>query len=117
MADIKSVKSQRTFYRVDDGIAQLLLDAFPESFVRAGRGAQEPVPKIEPIFVACKNPFTGKPQIQLTVGARVEFYNGTPKDAVKTFAEVGYKLPAEVVAAYAALLGEPDPSSKWFIGM
>ena len=100
MADIRVRITGKTFFQVDNTLASILTEAFPEhiEYVRVVRPA--PIPTAWTYEVAKLPTPTGLHAIRRTKGAQVEILpTGDPKEAKKLWPET----PAEVIATFAAV--------------
>lgn len=84
MADITCTSTGKTFWRIDDGVAALLLDALPSVFVRAVPHTQPAPAPAEPRWSVGIDG-GGHPVIKYTVGAQATHYGGPPDKAASGF--------------------------------
>lgn len=123
MADIRITSTGEIVYRIDNGVAKLLIHALPSVFEHAGEspmpeaqpqktdqqkalrglsvelgmGADAQVPRVaEPRWSLFLLP-TGRHALQLEYGASSYKYDGPPENAQKAF---GQEIPADVLATY-----------------
>lgn len=84
MADIRVNSTGRIFWGLDNGIALLLMEAFPEAFSHAGKPQQQPVSvSTTPRFcVGVTNAMTGRLAVMRKVGATVDYFVG-PAEQIK----------------------------------
>jgi hypothetical protein len=114
--DVRVLKSQNIFYKIDSGVAALLIDAgICEQFVPA---PPKPAPKPQEWSV-CIYPKTGEYYIRHVVGLTTEEFKGEVSAAKNAFKSVrwnpesqkrelmGPDTPDWVIAKLAALRGQP----------
>lgn len=108
MADLTVVSTGRHFYRIDDGVAHLLLEMFPEAIKRTECPAPQPVQR-KPKFFVRLSPLSDRPQIVLSTlngesiypGPDVQGY-GDADQAAAAFKKMGFSVPLEVLAEFTA---------------
>jgi hypothetical protein len=115
MADIRVTSTGRIFFQVDGTLAAVLCEAFPAAFERVFEGMHpheraqamaKPVDTTTPNFFVRKNPYSGKPELVMTLGALEEIYNG-PADKIPTFGgKAQRECPLEVQNAYRVAMGQ-----------
>lgn len=112
--DIQVVSTGRHFYRIEDSVGTLLLEAFPGAFVRSKVATDvQPVHAAHPQFHIGRTPYGDKPVIKLQMGAYTHFYDGPPKDAVAALRQMSghanLEVPQDVIDGYKAMYEEPAP--------
>lgn len=101
MADIRVNSTGRVFWRIDDGVAQLLQDAFPESFSRH----EKPAPVIQTApkyFVGLTYPTSGRYAIIRRLHNSDEFIAGSRAEIKKIYPD----CPDDVISKFEKL--SPD---------
>ncbi len=115
MADLKVLSTGKCFWRIDDGVAALILEMFPAAIERVNPRQQprvnEPPQPAEPTWGIGADG-GGYPFIAYTYGAQTDRYFGPPEGAAKGFKKrqwsaekqahvfEGPEPPAHVVEAY-----------------
>lgn len=108
MADIRVNSTGKIFYQIDNAVALLLKEAFPESFSAVERPIQTPRPS-QPKWAVGKNN-ADYPQITLTkINNEVIHYPGpmasngfygSPEEAAASFKAIGFPVPLDVLAEF-----------------
>lgn len=120
MADIRCTATNKVFYRIDDSVAAMLLEALPSVFERASEGKTTPVarqviPSLAPTpprWNVGQLPQSGDYFIRLSTGRSEIFYTGAPENAAEHFRRGGQAVPEEIVAQYAAIKSN-QPNPEW----
>lgn len=97
MADIQIGVTGEVVWGVDDGIAKLLLGAFPERFYRVKKRSNEPAKPPKPNYAVGTTP-GGSFAIIRTIGSTTEYVSMPPEHVKIRYPD----CPDEVVARWAA---------------
>lgn len=114
MADVRVKSNGREFYRIDGGVAALLMALMPEALEKIERptfNVQDKPNQAQPRWAVQKSPWSDKMEICLTILNRTLRYPGpecknpTPEDAKAVFKSAsGHEPPAHILAEFAAVL-------------
>ena len=87
MADIQVNSTGRIFRRIDDGVALLLMEAFPEAFAHAGKPQQQtaPGPQTSTYFVGRTNSQSAAFVIVRRQGATELYLSGTVEEIKRAY--------------------------------
>ncbi len=96
MADVKVNSTGRVFWRIDDGVAQLLQEAFPESFSRVEKPAPAPIQTAPKYFVGLTHPTSGRYAIIRRWHNSDEFITGTREQIKKLYPD----CPDDVITKF-----------------
>jgi hypothetical protein len=115
--DVTITSTGKTFYRIDDGVAAMLCEAFPEAFQRvkatADRVVNAPAPTVA--FGLKQMPSSGEWVVQASDGRTMLYFSGSSKAlATHDFWLCGKanRAPAELVEAYRAARQRDYPVLK-----
>ncbi len=100
MADIRVNSTGKIFWGIDNGVALLLQEAFPEAFAHAGKPQPQPAPgPLTPTyFVGRTNSQSAAFVIVRRQGATEMYLSGTVEQIKRAYPD----CPANVLAAWAA---------------
>ncbi len=101
MADIRVNSTGKIFWGIDNGVALLLQEAFPEAFSHAGRvQTVNAKPDLTPhYFVGVTSSVTGAMAIVRRVCNTSEFYAGPPEKVTAQWPD----CPPEIIKQWAAV--------------
>jgi hypothetical protein len=115
--DVTITSTGKTFYRIDDGVAAMLCEAFPEAFQRthapADRVLLAPATNVQ--FGLKQMPTSREWVVQATDGRTVLYFTGSSKElATHDFwlCGKGNRAPAELIEAYRAARKRDYPVLK-----
>jgi len=113
MADVRVKSTGRPFYRIDGGVAALLMEMFPEAIEKIDAptfNVQSKQQPNAPRWCVQKNPWSDKLEICMTVLNRsvrypgIDCVNPNVEEAAKVFKSAGYEVPAGILQEFAAVL-------------
>ena len=114
MADIRVKSTGRPFYKIDGGVAALLMEMFPEALEKIDAptfNVQQKANPAAPRWAVQKNPWSDRMEICVTILNRSVRYPGL--DCVKPSVEeakatlkaaTGHEVPAHILEEFAAVL-------------
>jgi hypothetical protein len=92
----------KIFYQIDNAIAAMLMEAFPESFQRVN---PKPAPAPDAFIPSWGVNVTtsGYHHVVFKLGDRTEFYDGPPSGLAAHFQKMGIVVPANILARYTPI--------------
>jgi hypothetical protein len=111
--DITIKRTNRNVFQVDNTLALLLLEAFPDAFEKHEKPAPPPISSRKPEWGIGRGLETDRPHILLkTPLGEVIRFDGEPEQAAGVFKRWGWQIPTDVVEAYARAKNLPVPCSS-----